>query len=259
MSDLLVGQVTHTRAARAERSHRFAYPFFGVVVPYPVREVGRWFTHNRLGVLSFADEDHGDRVGGDVMAWLRRELEAAQAPVTPEMCSIEVMTMPRVLGFVFNPVSFWFLSASEGELTAVVAEVNNTFGGTHSYVLHRSGEPITAEHWLHADKAFYVSPFFEVRGGYRFRFDHGPAGTDVRLHHLDEQGRTLLTARVGGRRIRVTPLRVLRHAASAIGGVWLALMRIHLQALFLYAKGVTLVPRDRGLGRPVSPTSSRSH
>ncbi len=257
MSDLLQGRVVHVRAPRAQHAHRFAYPFFGVVVPYPVREVGRWLTHNRAGLMSVQDRDHGDRDGGDARSWLQCELNAANVPVTVDQCTLELLTMPRVLGFVFNPVSFWFLSTPDRGLVVVVAEVNNTFGGTHSYVLHQDGETISPQDWLHADKTFYVSPFLEVEGSYCFRFDHGPEATEVRLHHVNPQGQTLLTTQVGGRRVRATPGRVSRHALGALAGVWLALLRIHVQALILYAKGVRLVPRDRGLGRSISSPAAR--
>ncbi|NCG21130.1 MAG: DUF1365 family protein [Rhodobacterales bacterium] len=258
MRDLLIGRVTHARPASAERAHAFAYPFFGIVVRYPVEPLGRWFTHNQFGFLSFDDRDHGDRDGADLRGWLRRALDEAEAPIDLERCIIEVLSMPRVLGFVFNPVSFWFLSDAEESLVAVVAEVNNTFGGTHSYVLHRGGDAIRPSDWLGLNKAFYVSPFFQVRGGYQFLFSLSASATDVRLHHVDEQGQLLIATRVKGQRMPMTPARVARYGVAALAGVWLALLRIHLQALRLYIKGVGLVPRDRGLGRSVASLSSRS-
>ena len=81
------------------------------------------------------------------------------------------MTMPRMLGYVFNPVSFWFCRDRSGALRAVLCEVNNTFGESHCYLVHHDDlRPIEPDAWLDGRKAFHVSPFLPVEGGYRFRF-----------------------------------------------------------------------------------------
>lgn len=253
MSDLLLGRMEHARAARAERAHRFAYPWFGVVARYPIQSKGRWFTHNRLGFLSVDDRDHGWRDGSDPMTWLQAELEGAGLDHKVGDFSVEVLTMPRVLNFVFNPVSFWYLRDDDGRVMIIVAEVNNTFGGTHSYVLHHEGAPFTGDEWITVPKKLYVSPFFKVEGFYRFCFRHSDEHTDVRLNHLDNDEKLLIATRVGGDRVAISRRRILRYGFSALFRVWMALARIHIQAGFLYLKGVKLVPRDRGHGRPVKP------
>ena len=138
----------------------------------------------------------------------------------------------------------------------VVAEVNNTFSGTHSYVLHRNGAPITDQDWMATTKQLYVSPYFQVSGFYRFCFRHEAGSTDVRLNYVDEDQKLLIATRVQGGRVPMTRGAILRHAPKALYRVWMALARIHLQALFLYLKGVRLVPRDRGLGRSVKPNKN---
>ena len=253
MSDLLLGRMIHARHSRAERAHQFSYPWFGVVARYPIRGFGRWFTHNRLGFLSFDDRDHGWRDGSDPLTWLQAELDEAGLQYKVGDFTIEVLTMPRVFNFVFNPVSFWYLKDRTGRVMVIVAEVNNTFGGTHSYVLHRDGEPITGDEWITTPKQLYVSPFFRVEGSYRFCFRHTDEHSDVRLNHLDDDEKLLIATRVQGDRLTMTKRRILRHGLSALVRVWLALVRIHIQAGFLYIKGVKLVPRDRGHGRPVKP------
>ncbi len=253
MSDLLLGRMEHARAARAEKAHRFSYPWFGVVARYPIQGRGRWFTHNRFGFLSFDDRDHGWRDGSDPLTWLQAELNEAGLGHKVEDFTVEVLTMPRVFNFVFNPVSFWYLRDAGGRVLVIVAEVNNTFGGTHSYVLHQNGEPITGDEWITTPKRLYVSPFFKVEGFYRFCFRHSDEQTDVRLNHLDNDEKLLIATRVGGERLAMTTGRILRYGFSALVRVWMALARIHIQAGLLYIKGVKLVPRDRGHGRPVKP------
>ena len=107
MSDLVVGRMEHARPRRAERAHRFSYPWFGVLVRFPIGPIGRWFAHNRWGLLSFDDRDHGMRDGSAPLAWLQAELDQAKVALQVAELQVEVLTMPRVLGFVFNPVSFW--------------------------------------------------------------------------------------------------------------------------------------------------------
>ena len=95
------------------------------------------------------------------------------------------MTMPRLFGYVFNPVSFWFCRDRDGRLRAVLCEVNNTFGEHHCYLVHHDDRrPIEADAWLDGRKAFHVSPFLPVEGSYRFRFrlDAERAHVDVNYH-----------------------------------------------------------------------------
>lgn len=254
MSDLVLGRIKHARNALAGHAHQFSYAWFGMVVRYPIRQRGRWFAHNRFALLSFNDRDHGWRDGSDALLWLQSELDAAGLTYRVQDLRVEVLTMPRVLGFVFNPVSFWFLSNSSDELLVVVAEVNNTFKQTHSYVLHRHGESITPDHWIDAPKQFYVSPFFEVAGAYRFRFLHEPERILVRLLHLDDEHNVLLATYLGGKRHPLSRSLILRNSVAALVGVLMTLTRIHLQALVLWMKGNNLVPR------PVSgkPTIKRN-
>ena len=173
MSDLVIGRMEHARPKRAQR--RIGSATAGSVSsPLPLQQKGRWFTHNRFGFLSFDDRDHGWRDGSDPLTWLAAELE--QAGITEPLASfdVEVLTMPRVLGFVFNPVSFWYLRNALGELKVIVAEVNNTFGGTHSYVLHQQGD----DHGRRVagdPQELYVSPFFKVEA--RTDFVSGTAPT----------------------------------------------------------------------------------
>ena len=256
MTDLVLGRTEHARPSRAERAHRFSYPWFGVVARYPIQGLGRWFTHNRWGFLSFDDRDHGMRDGSDPLLWLQAELDAAEVPLRIADFTIEVLTMPRVLGFVFNPVSFWHLTDGAGQLIVTVAEVNNTFSGTHSYVLYRNGAPIGHDDWIATTKQLYVSPYFKVSGFYRFCLRHRPDHTDVRFNYVDEEQKLLIATRVYGTRLPMTVPTILRHGASALFRVWMALVRIHLQAGYLYLKGVQLVPRDRGLGRSVKTSKS---
>jgi DUF1365 family protein len=127
-------------------------------------------SRNRFNLLSFHDADHGDpRQAMPLVGWIEGLL--AGEGIDDADGEIWLHTFPRVLGYAFKPVSFWFCERRDGRLRAIVCEINNTFGERHCYLLaHRDGRPIADGEELSATKVFHVSPFCPVLGGYRFRF-----------------------------------------------------------------------------------------
>jgi uncharacterized protein len=260
------GQIRHTR--HRPRTHAFAYGSYFWLLPMrslqkaPQAVVRR----NRWGLLSFHDADHGEG-GPDALAWLDGLL-ASQGLDTPEVQAGEVwlQTFPRVLGHVFKPVSFWWVHRADRSLAAVVAEVNNTFGERHSYVLHGPG--LRLGHEISAGKAFHVSPFCPVQGQYRFRFmrtgawgsgaaaglstpggltdrtdpadSADPTGRVLACVSFDEAQGPVLDTSQGGT-LQLLNARSARHAFWAWPLMsWGVIARIHWHALRLWLKGVPL-------------------
>ena len=251
MSDdaqLLVGQVMHHRLRPV--AHRFVYPVFAVRVKLSAlgRLTGTWFGVDCLRPLSLRTRDYGPRDGTDLLAWIRGVLRDAGLPADGD---VWLQTFPRIAGWVFNPVSFWYCHDAAGALRAVLAEVNNTFGQHHRYLLcAEDSGPIGAHTVLTCRKQLHVSPFCMVEGGYQFRFTETPATALVCIDYLDRDGLLLRTA-IGG---RLQPF----DAAHLRRALWrqplLALQvigRIHWQALRLWVKGVPFFGR-----RPRNPSSS---
>jgi uncharacterized protein len=230
------GPVRHERLR--PRRHAFAYSHYFWLLPMRAlaRQDAPVVRRNRWGLLSFHDADHG--VGGpDALAWLDGVLQDAGLPVTDlQQGEVWLQTFPRVLGFAFKPVSFWWVHRADQSLAAVVAEVNNTFGERHAYVL--SGRSLKMGREVTADKVFHVSPFCQVEGRYRFRFMRTPDRLIACVDHDDDQGPLLLTSQAGA----LQPL-TDRSARRAFWGwplmTWGVVARIHWQALRVWIKGAT--------------------
>lgn len=229
---LALGEVRHLRLRPAR--HEFEYPTFFLMLPMRAlrAQPDRHLARNRWGLLSFHDRDHGD-AGPDALAWLEALLR--QEGIADADGEVWLQTYPRVLGYAFKPVSFWYCQREDGTLAAIVAEVNNTFGERHCYVL--SGAQLAYGRELQADKIFHVSPFCSVEGRYRFRFMRTAERIVARVEHDDADGPLLITS-MAGRLQALDRMAVLR-ACARMPAMTLALTwRIHWHALRLWLKRV---------------------
>ena len=247
---LFLGNVMHRRMRAAVNA--FVYPV--IYVQLPVRDLAAAncgiFSVDRANILSFRQKDHGARDGSPLLPWIESLLREHGLPNDGE---IILQTFPRVLGVVFNPVSFWFCLDRAGELIAVLAEVNNTFGGRHHYLLHNpDGAPLRDGQELHADKVFHVSPFNEIEGGYRFRFHLDRPVPLARIDYDDAEGELLLTSisgkpqEWGAGALMRTFLRMPFLTAGVV-------FRIHWQAIKLWLKGVPF--RGAHVAQPLQETT----
>ena len=195
---LFVGDLVHARTGAV--AHTFRYPVYTYAfdldeLPELARR-HRWFGYNRVRPVALFDRDHLDAGPGPLRAKLSRALAAAG--VVDDFARVTLLTGARFLHYVFNPVSFFYCYGADGAVRCVVAEVNNTFGERHLYVLgglERRGdhyEPRGA-----VGKAFYVSPFYDLEGEYRFRFSELGDRLDLQVR-LEREGKTAFAARLTG-------------------------------------------------------------
>jgi uncharacterized protein len=239
------GQIRHERLRPVRNT--FTYPAY--FLRLPLRSLvsrpyaGRWLRFNARGVFAVNDRDHGD--GRPLLAWIDELLRSED--VRDATGEVWLHTFPRVLGYVFNPVSFWFAHRADGALRAVVCEVNNTFGERHCYLLaHANGSPLTYGETVEARKVFHVSPFCRIEGRYRFRFmlaaptaQHGARWVGS-IDHDDDIGPLLLTS-ISGELVPATDRALARALFSFPAFTFGVMARIHWQALKLWLKRVPFV------------------
>lgn len=257
------GRVMHARSRPVE--NRFDYPIFCVRVrvdrmPDVARSTSWLFGVDCRRAVSFQSRDHGGRDGGDLMVWLRARL--AQAGVQMEVGAVWLQAFPRVLGYVFNPVSFWYVHDAQGHLKVLLADVNNTFGERHQYVLQAPGGlTIEADTRLDCRKVFHVSPFCETRGRYRFALAATGDMHRVAIDYFDDErhDRPLLKTAVWCRGAALTNTRVVSALLRAPFQTFGVMARIHWQALKLWLRRVRYVPKPRPPENDVSHNIEVNH
>jgi len=243
-ASLYVGEVMHARMRPA--AHRFHYRVMSLLI-----DLGRldaadrqsaFFGVNRRALYSFHEHDHGPRDGSSLLAYANAR--AQEHGIDLVGGRILLLCYPRLLGYVFNPLSVYFCYRSDGTLALMIYEVRNTLGEIKPYVLPvKPGELTDAGLRQAQDKTFYVSPFIDMAMRYHFRVT--PPGDNVKLRILETGGDgPLLAATFFGRRHPLTS-RSLFAAFVALPLVTFKIFAaIHWEALRLWAKGIRLVPRD---------------
>jgi DUF1365 family protein len=236
------GETFHGRKGAVANSFRYGVDY--VLLDPQTARGPALFSRNRANLTSLHDSDHGGAPGhGRGPAWVREVLAAHGLPGADR---ILLMAQPRVLGHVFNPVSFWLCHDAAGALRVVIAEVTNTFGDRHSYLCHREDlAPLTPQDRVQAKKIFHVSPFQPVEGGYVFRFDIGPDRVGIWIDYTAGNGGLIAT--LTGRRRVLTNRAILWAGLRRPLGSRRVLALIHWQALKLWWKGAVY------RARPVPP------
>jgi len=249
-SAIYLGRVMHQRLR--PRRHKFDYRGFWFV--FDLDEVdaiaGRltFFSRNRFNLFSFYDRDYGDRSGAAPRAHVERHM--AEAGLAPDGGRIALLTLPRILGFVFNPLSTYFIHGLDGKLRAILWEVSNTFGERHSYLLPVD-DPEAAAIRQSCRKQLHVSPFLDMDMTYRFRVAPPKARMTVSITGSDVEG-VMIVAAMNGERRRLDDRALIGAFASVPFMTLKVVATIHWEALRLWFKGARFRPSPPPPAAPVS-------
>lgn len=244
---LYPGKVMHARMK--PRAHRFNYRVMCLLIDLDrladANRLSPLLKINRAGLFSFHERDHGTGEFATLRGWadgmLRQHGVARPAKIL-------LLCYPRILGFVFNPISVYYAYAADGSLSAVIYEVRNTFGGIHHYVRPvAEGELTEAGLRQQERKTFYVSPFIEMDMRYHFRLCPPGEAVKIRILETDSEG-PLLAATFSGRRRSVRSARLLATLVAIPFMTLKIVAAIHYEALRLWLKGMKLVPRPNDGG-----------
>jgi DUF1365 family protein len=269
-SCLYAGQVYHKRFR--PREHVLRYSVFSMLIDLEdIDQLDsrlRLFSHNRFNLFGINDSDFGENKNEPLISYVRRKLLESGIHTIPTQ--ILLSCYPRVLGYVFNPLSLFYCLNEHGRCIAIVHEVHNTFGERHAYVLpveqdllvdnqnldctvckrDESSEAGEASYsreiqqtgaWIHqqAEKEIFVSPFAHMGLSYRFRLNLPQEKQVVVIRVMDEQG-ILITASYTAQRHRLSNVELARFFCKIPLLTIKVITGIHWEALRLWIKGVTL-------------------
>jgi uncharacterized protein len=236
-----LGHVLHKRL-RPFR-HRFVYRVFSLLLDLDDLPTQlRFFKHNRFGLLSLYDKDHGARDGSALRPWAEQHLRAAG--YEPQGWKILLACYPRLWGYVFNPLSVYYCYDPAGLLQAILYEVKNTFGDQHGYLL-KAGDR------QDCSKGFYVSPFIGMTGHYNFKLNDPSEELLQHIQMSDEVG-PLLVATYRAQRQPLTDAAILRLILTHPLMTFKVFAAIHWEALRLWLKGAKYHSYREPPQRPVT-------
>lgn len=244
----IAGQTYHGRKGDIANGFRYGVDYVLLDMEQRAR-APRLFSRNKRNLTALFDSDHGGvPKAGQGAVWVREVLAAHGLDCAGKVL---LLSQPRVLGHVFNPVSFWLCHNESDQLCAVIAEVTNTYGDRHSYLCHHDDlRPILASDRLNARKLMHVSPFQPVEGGYEFRFDITDERIGIFIDYTSQAGGLIAT--LTGPRAPLSNRAILGFCLRRPFGSRRVLTLIHWQALKLWWKGARFINRPEPPAKEVS-------
>lgn len=248
-SAIYAGDLMHHRLR--PKQHRLRYSIFYLLLDLDeidaLANTLRLFSHNRFNLFSIHDRDHGDGSAGSARDKVERHLRGAGVEVGGP---IRLLTMPRILGYAFNPINVYFCHRKDNTLCAIFYEVSNTFGQRHSYLIPvpvGAVEPIRQE----SRKSLYVSPFMNTDMTYSFVVTPPGESLAVAVTGHDAQG-PLIIAKLATARRALTDAALIRLFITHPLLTTKVIVGIHWEALLLWLKGVRLQHRPLPPDGPVT-------
>ena len=234
------GNVIHKRFKPKE--HYFKYKVFSLLIDldelHIIKKKIKIFSYNKFNILSFFDKDHGPRDGTSIKEWIKKNLK--EIGIIDNNIQIKLLCYPRIFGYVFNPLSVFFIYNQSSELISILYEVKNTFGEQHTYIFRTNDNKIIKNN---CSKKFYVSPFIEMDCEYNFRVLKPSNTISVIIDQKDKNGK-LLYASQDGIAQELNEKNLLFTYISHPLMTFKIIAAIHYEALKLWIKGIKLVKKS---------------
>jgi len=233
------GKVIHKRFK--PRLHFFKYKVFSLLIDLSELNILdkniSFFSYNRFNLISFFDKDHGERDGTSLVEWVKKNLN--ENKIDHENIKIKLLCYPRILGYVFNPLSVFYVYNKKEELISILYEVKNTFGEQHTYIF-KVGNDNLLEH--NCEKKFHVSPFIEMNCNYFFRILKPAQRISVIIdqYQLNEK---ILYASQDGIREDFTSLELIKSYLKHPLMTFKIISAIHFEAFKLWTKGIKFIKK----------------
>ena len=232
---LIQGDIRHHRFFPKENSFNYKSSY----ISFPTSKINqlknKLFSLNKFNLFGFYQKDYGKNNPKNLTKWLEDILEEHKIN---NISNIILFTHPRILGYVFNPVSFWLCLNDKNQLIAVLSEVNNTCGQKHNYLCSKKNlEPIKSDEWLEAKKEFYVSPFMENEGKYKFHFEYGENKMNFYINYL-VYNKLKLTTYLKCNFLEFNARNLVINFCKIPFATFKTIILIHYQALKLYLKKI---------------------
>ena len=235
------GSVIHKRFK--PKVHFFKYKVFSLFIDLSelnkLNDKLKFFSLNKFNLISFYEKDHGERDGSSLINWVKFNL--SNNNIKTENIKIKLLCYPRILGYVFNPLSIFFIYDKNENLISILYEVKNTFGEQHTYVFKIDIK--NKQIFNNCKKKFYVSPFMDLESKYFFKVLIPNERLSVIIDQRDKEGK-LLFASQDGERVKLSSknllISYLKHPLMTLK----IISAIHYEALKLWIKGIKLVKKN---------------
>jgi len=234
------GNVIHKRFKPKE--HFFKYKVFSLFIDLSeLNELDdklKFFSLNKFNLISFYEKDHGERDGSSLLSWVK--LNLSNNNISTEKIKIKLLCYPRILGYVFNPLSIFFIYDKDENLISILYEVKNTFGEQHTYVFKVESENKLIQN--NCSKQFHVSPFIEMNCNYFFRILNPGEKLSVIIDQYDQEGKILFASQ-DGKRSDLTSENLMNSYLKHPLMTFKIISAIHFEAFKLWIKGIKLVKK----------------
>ena len=234
------GTVIHKRYKPKE--HFFKYSVFSLFLDLSELEILnnniRFFSINKFNLISFFEKDHGNRDDSSLVDWVKKNLKQNQ--INTENIKIKLLCYPRIFGYVFNPLSIFFVYNQNDTLVSILYEVKNTFGEQHTYVFKIDNENNLIQN--NCSKKFHVSPFIEMNCNYFFRILKPGERLSVIIDQYDQVGK-ILYASQDGKKANLTGQELIKSYLKHPLMTFKIISAIHFEAFKLWIKGIKLVKK----------------